>query len=144
MTDLVTLDPISKVDCTPDGFITAVLGGGGNDPGCTRAPTDFGAAGLAQIAAKVPGKWQNFYQTDLAALHPGPIAQTTSNTKRSYPGAQGFDAHNDLLGGPDGPGGDPGGAAGGLSREWPVRGQPPEFVGFNWACLNWCGKQPTR
>lgn len=92
---LMTLDPISKVTCTPANFVDALLGVA-TDPGCTEAPTDFGASGLAQIAEQA-GKWENFYQTDLAALHSGPIANASSNTQRSYPGAQGFDAHNDLL-----------------------------------------------
>ena len=97
---LITLDPISTANCTPSGFVNnfiSNIANGGTDPGCTQAPTDFGANGLAQIAAASHGFWQNAYETDCSVLHSGPIPNASSNTQRSYPGTQGFDAHNDVL-----------------------------------------------
>ena len=65
-----------------------------------RAPTDFGAAGLGQIAKNAWGTWQNFYQTDSQLLHSGPITQAAKNSLRSYPGTADFEAHNDVLSDP--------------------------------------------
>jgi pimeloyl-ACP methyl ester carboxylesterase len=85
---MVTLDPISKTDCTPQGVVSAVLSGA-SQPGCQRAPTDLSVADLDKIKPQAP--WQNYYQTNFDLLHSGPIKQA-SNVVKSYSG-DGFEPH---------------------------------------------------
>jgi len=90
---LATLDPISKVDCTPDKFLSGVFDFGGSE-GCQRAPTDFGDAELATLAKRA-GIWLNFYENQSDLLHSSAIAQA-QNTQRQYAGA-GLDPHMGFL-----------------------------------------------
>lgn len=89
---LVTLDPISRVDCTPAGFIAATLSGQ-SQPGCQRAPTDMGSKELETI--KKGTKWVNYYQTAVTVLHSGPI-EGLENKKKNYQG-DGLDAHIEFI-----------------------------------------------
>jgi hypothetical protein len=85
---MVTLDPISKVECTPQGFID-VLVSGAPQPGCLRAPRDISQAVIDKIKPEKP--WVNYYQTDFNLLHSSPINQV-KNVKKSYTGP-GFEPH---------------------------------------------------
>ncbi len=73
---LVTIDPISVRECN-----AGVLAAGGD--GCRRAPTDFGADGLAAIKKRV-GNWTNIYQTSDTLLNSGPM-NGAENDRRDYP-----------------------------------------------------------
>lgn len=90
---LVTLDPISHVDCDPESFILATFGGA-TEEGCTRAPQDFGEAGIAQIAKKAE-EWLNYYQTKVEFLHSGEI-KAAKNFLRTYEGDS-FAPHNAFI-----------------------------------------------
>ena len=89
---LVTLDPISRVDCTPGGFIEATFTGQAQ-PGCQRAPTDMTGKELENI--KKSTQWVNYYQTSVTVLHSGPIEGVT-NKKKNYQG-DGLDGHIEFV-----------------------------------------------
>jgi pimeloyl-ACP methyl ester carboxylesterase len=91
---LVTIDAISKVGCTPEGALPAVLGAGAAPQGCLEAPTDITKEQQEKIKAQA-GTWLNFYQTDSQILHSGPFAPA-QNEKRTYDSG-GFAPHNDLV-----------------------------------------------
>ncbi len=78
---LVTLDPISRVNCLPLDVLAPA-----DSPeakvGCREAPADFGAAKLRAVASRA-GSWNNFYQTSSVQLHSGPIAQA-ENVELTY------------------------------------------------------------
>lgn len=93
---VVTLDPISKVECTPDKFISTTLGLGGGE-GCQRAPADFTAQQVSFIAERTPS-WLNYYQTDVAQLHSGEI-QGAKNSHKQY-SSGGFQPHSDVAADP--------------------------------------------
>ena len=67
---LITIDPISRVNCAPNDFINHVL----NSPtkGCIESPKDFDSQTLQRIAAGTK-KWQNFYQTQDPVLRASSI-----------------------------------------------------------------------
>jgi len=90
---LVTLDPISKMDCTPDKFLAGVFNFGGSE-GCQRAPTDFSDAELAALAKRA-GTWLNFYENQSDLLHSSAIA-SAQNIQRQYSGV-GLDPHMGFL-----------------------------------------------
>ncbi len=85
---MVTLDPISKVECTPQGFID-VLFSGIPQPGCVRAPRDISQPNLDKIKPAKP--WVNYYQTNYNLLHSSPIDQV-KNIQKSYTGPD-FEPH---------------------------------------------------
>lgn len=91
---LVTIDAISKVGCTPEGALPAVLGAGAAPQGCLEAPADITKEQQEKIKTQA-GTWLNFYQTDSPILHSGPFAPA-QNEKRSYDSG-GFAPHNDLV-----------------------------------------------
>ncbi len=102
--NLVTIDPISRSECTPKKFteglpdveikriIEKMLSGytltaedtPTTNKGCLRAPSDLGDA-IAILART--SRWTNFYQENYPFLHsssiPGPI-EKIENLKRDY------------------------------------------------------------
>lgn len=66
---LVTIDPISRKDCTYTNWTN-----------CLGAPRDFGDDALRGIKEKT-AHWANFYQTTTPFLHSSEIAQADVNTK---------------------------------------------------------------
>ena len=84
---LITLDPISRTNCTPAEFLST-------GRGCLEAPADFGATGLSAIAQR-SGYWGNYYQTASPVLHSGPITGA-QNVLEPY-STDGVAAHNQFL-----------------------------------------------
>jgi len=66
---IVTNDPISKVQCTPEVFVNRM---GSEGSPCTRSPQDS-EVDADTIAKVVRGQWQNYFQTDASALHSSEI-----------------------------------------------------------------------
>lgn len=68
---LVTLDPISKINCTPTQLFGSYMRSQ-LEPwphaGCVEAPSDFTASERASISSRA-GFWQNFYQNASVYLH---------------------------------------------------------------------------
>lgn len=91
---LFTIDAISKIGCTPEAALPAVLGGGPAPKGCLEAPSDITKKEQERIKARV-GTWINYYQTDSQILHSGEFAPA-ENIKKSYDSG-GFTPHNDLV-----------------------------------------------
>ena len=89
---LVTVDPISMVNCTTTGFLSNFFGGSPAQ-GCTESPSDFSVETLSTIETRAK-TWLNFYQEDQTILHSGPI-DVAQNTKREFNGAQ--SAHSDIV-----------------------------------------------
>ena len=83
---LITLDPISRRECSPirfvNAFLRAHLRGGNTEPGCTRAPRDLMALGKV-IRAKTQ-EWHNYYQKTFAHLHSDVIKAAHRNFKVSW------------------------------------------------------------
>lgn len=91
---LVTLDAISKVGCTPEGALPAVLGTGPAPKGCQEAPSDITTEQFATISNRTQ-TWLNFYQVDSIILHSGEIA-VAKNSKLTYT-STGLNPHNDVI-----------------------------------------------
>ena len=68
---LVTIDPISRVNCRPP-----------NITGCLRAPRDISECEYQKISSSV-GKWSNYYQIRTPYLHSSPIASASENIELS-------------------------------------------------------------
>ena len=81
MASLITVDPISKVNCTPNTIINYATSK--PDDRCKEAPTDFAAQQIEDIASRT-NLWLNVYQNDFEALHSGPIA-AAQNLLKTYP-----------------------------------------------------------
>ena len=77
ITSLVTIDPISVPNCTPNDFVGSLDTQAAK--GCTEAPSDFTSDDVAKIKGRAK-VWSNFYQTDQTILHSGEIAGS-DNTK---------------------------------------------------------------
>ena len=95
---LVTLDAISKIGCTPENALPAVLETGPAPKECLEAPSDIEAAEQKAILAKAP-TWLNFYQTDSTILHSGEFT-SAKNFKMHYEGNK-IKPHMDVLFDPD-------------------------------------------
>jgi hypothetical protein len=89
---LITVDPISMVNCTTSGFLSTFFGGTPAQ-GCTESPSDFSNETITTIETRAKN-WLNFYQEDQTILHSGPI-DVAQNTKREFGGAQ--SAHSDIV-----------------------------------------------
>ena len=89
---LVTVDPISMVNCTTTGFLNTFFGGMPAQ-GCTESPSDFTTETIMGIENNAK-TWLNFYQEDQTILHSGPI-DVAQNTKRDFNSAQ--SAHADIV-----------------------------------------------
>lgn len=72
---LVTLDPISKVLCTPDTFLTYASQYKTGAPECTTAPRDFTPDQIIRIADGVD-RWTNYYETASMYLHADAIVDS--------------------------------------------------------------------
>ena len=81
LASLTTIDPISKVQCTPALVINSVLGSPVNQ-GCISAPADFSTTDLDTINQRTQS-WINYYQTDATILHSGELVGA-ENIKRKY------------------------------------------------------------
>jgi hypothetical protein len=81
MAALITVDPISKENCTPNTIINYV--NSQPDSRCKEPPADFGPEKIDEIARRTD-LWLNVYQTDFAALHSGPIS-AAQNLLKTYP-----------------------------------------------------------
>ena len=81
MAALITVDPISKQNCTPNTIINYV--NSQPDSRCKEPPSDFGAEQIDEIARRTHF-WLNVYQTDFAPLHSGPIF-AAQNLLKTYP-----------------------------------------------------------
>ncbi|MBM4252123.1 MAG: hypothetical protein FJ146_09145 [Deltaproteobacteria bacterium] len=81
---LITLDPISRAQCTPPAVLNSILDGQPN-ASCTRAPADFDATKLAAIKQRAK-TWLNIYQTDATILHSGQLTGATNVKRRYTPG----------------------------------------------------------
>ena len=83
---LITLDPISRKECSPIRFVNAFLRthirGGKTEPGCTRAPRDLAA--LGKIIRAKTHEWHNYYQKRFADLHSDVIKDAHRNFKVSW------------------------------------------------------------
>lgn len=82
---LVTLDPISKENCTVETLLKAAADEK-THPGCVEAPRDFSASEL-ELATTKPGLWLNIYQDHGIFLHSGPIPGA-QNILRNFPEAK--------------------------------------------------------
>jgi hypothetical protein len=73
LSQLVTLDPISMVQCNPAVFMNQIQTTSPAE-GCTRAPTNDGylSDGLVRAVASET-RWTNYFQTKDKWLHSGPI-----------------------------------------------------------------------
>ena len=78
---LITVDPISKQNCTPNTVINYVTSQ--PDSRCKEPPADFGSDQIEGIANRTK-LWLNIYQTDFEPLHSGPIA-SAKNILKTYP-----------------------------------------------------------
>ncbi|MBM4252802.1 MAG: alpha/beta hydrolase [Deltaproteobacteria bacterium] len=67
---LITIDPISRVTCTPEAFVSQVFN---RAPGCVDSPKDFDDTTMRYIA-QLAKKWQNFYQAKDPWLRSAPIS----------------------------------------------------------------------
>jgi pimeloyl-ACP methyl ester carboxylesterase len=90
---LVTIDPISKVGCTPTDVAAAVLASQPMPPGCLEAPSDLTEAQLGNIKS-IAGNWLNYYQEDSPYLRSGQLEGAT-NIKLTYT-SEGLDPHLDI------------------------------------------------
>lgn len=80
--NLVTLDPISIVECTSTQWLASTAGtvwGGKPNPGCVSAPRDL-VPYNKQIRESLT-YWLNAWQDDLSLLHSSPIEEATENFK---------------------------------------------------------------
>lgn len=79
-----TIDPISRIDCTPRRIILNVLHFNkgydsiGDNP-CRRSPLDWQG-----LTIDVPDTWLNFYQQDYPILHSSPTAHASANIRIEY------------------------------------------------------------
>jgi len=78
---LITVDPISKQNCTPNTIINYV--NSQPDSRCKEPPADFVSERIDEIASRT-NLWLNVYQTDFEALHSGPIS-AAQNLLKTYP-----------------------------------------------------------
>ena len=72
---LMTVDPISVVECGPAVFMGGVITG--DAPGCQTSPEDLEPVG-AEIARRAHN-WKNYYQTDFELLHSDMISAAHNN-----------------------------------------------------------------
>jgi hypothetical protein len=79
---LLTIDPISAVNCQPLKGVDEVLRTGA-PTSCNEAPADLDATQRAAIAAHAKS-WRNAYETANAYLHSSPIAEATENVKVDF------------------------------------------------------------
>ena len=75
---LMTVDPISVVECGPVVFTGGVITG--SAPGCQRAPADL-ASSFAKIARSI-NHWVNWYQREFSLLHSDKISEAHDNIER--------------------------------------------------------------
>ncbi len=92
----VTLDPISKVTCTPKSFVSHIADKDGS--GCREPPSDFAPSQISGLAKRVR-HWGNYYQVSSKVLHSGPLNGADNNV-RAYEGT-GFAPHNALVTDPE-------------------------------------------
>ena len=88
---LVTIDPISMVNCTTSSFLNSLFNQN-PEKGCTEPPSDFGTATITAIENHAK-TWLNFYQEDQTVLHSGPI-DVAQNTRKDFNNSQ--SAHLDI------------------------------------------------
>lgn len=80
---MMTLDPISTVNCRPTTFIRSYLSSTWRvNPaqGCTESPTDLSTIGIGNRVRN----WLNYYQVTYSILHSGYIAQAKGNAMLSF------------------------------------------------------------
>ena len=79
---LITIDPISMVDCSSVSFIasssSSLFFGSNPQVGCTSAPKDFTTADYTYLHNTV-GYWLNAWQDQFSFLHSGPIEAASEN-----------------------------------------------------------------
>ncbi|TNE50499.1 MAG: alpha/beta fold hydrolase [Deltaproteobacteria bacterium] len=83
---LVTIDPISRTQCTPSRMVAAYFRSATQlrpEPGCTNSPPDFTSNQEKEIHSAV-GWWKNFYQSQSPLLHSAYIGQAHKNTMLSF------------------------------------------------------------
>lgn len=73
---LVTIDPISVLDCDISDAIGSILGD--TSSGCRRFPRDFSS--LQAVIAKKTKIWRHYYQNQFEAIRSGPSSAATSST----------------------------------------------------------------
>ncbi len=78
---LVTIEPISPVNCLPRVLLASFLTGA--HPGCNEAPSDLKLQ--FKVVRRAVRVWSHFYQTDFPYLHSSSIADADSTTKMNYP-----------------------------------------------------------
>ena len=78
--NLVTVDPISVVNCGPLVFSGGVLSG--DAPGCREAPADLEDE-VSTIAQRAK-HWTNWFQLEFPLLHSEQISAATENFERAY------------------------------------------------------------
>ncbi len=93
--ELITLDPISPLDCTPESFISSE-----DNRGCKEAPSDVASDERKNIRNRA-GHWLHFYQSQFYILHSGPYAEasnTVANQKIRVPVVNPFmnDFHKEI------------------------------------------------
>jgi len=85
---LVTLDPISPMNCESSSFLGGLLLGVPKK-GCTEAPSDMKDHG--EKIAERTGRWAQYYQTQATYVHSGVIKSADINQVVRYQGADGRD-----------------------------------------------------
>jgi len=88
---LVTIDPISMVNCTTSNFFNSLFNTS-PEKGCTESPSDFRTETITGIESHAK-TWLNFYQEDQTVLHSG-IIEVAQNTKKDFNNSQ--SAHIDI------------------------------------------------
>jgi pimeloyl-ACP methyl ester carboxylesterase len=78
--NLVTVDPISVVNCGPVVFSGGVITG--DAPGCREAPSDLASAG--PMIAQRAKHWTNWFQLEFPLLHSESISTANENLERAY------------------------------------------------------------
>ncbi|MBF0443772.1 MAG: hypothetical protein HQK54_17825 [Oligoflexales bacterium] len=101
---LITIDPISPIQCIPASYITYAIGqminygNGGKlqeNPGCDRAPASGGTLNLMTIRGQTD-RWSNFYQTEFIPLHSSAINEAHENRLLSSGGTASRDFHTEI------------------------------------------------
>ena len=78
--NLVTIDPISVVNCGPLVFSGGVVSG--DAPGCREAPADLRVFGT--MIGQRAKHWTNWFQVEFPLLHSESISTANENLEREY------------------------------------------------------------